>query len=126
MTREIFVFGSNLAGRHGKGAALFAAQNYGAVRGVGEGLTGNSYAIPTKGARLEPMEFSEIAGAIQRFCEFARSNPDMRFLVTPVGTGLAKHSKKTVAKCLHESGMPSNCVLTSSWLDHDGRRANET
>jgi len=55
MTEPVFVFGSNLAGRHGKGAALFAVRHRGAVYGVGEGFRGNSYAIPTKDAALSTL-----------------------------------------------------------------------
>ena len=55
MSEPVFVFGSNLAGRHGAGAALFAIRHRGAIYGRGEGLQGNSYAIPTKGHRLDPL-----------------------------------------------------------------------
>jgi hypothetical protein len=114
--REIFVFGSNRAGRHGKGAALHAAQHYGAEPGVGEGLTGNAYAIPTKGAKLERLVFAEIDDAICRFLAFARAAPELRFLLTPVGTGLAGHSKADVWAVLKREGVPENVVLTSSWI----------
>ena len=116
--REVFVFGSNLAGRHGKGAALYAAQHYGAERGVGEGLTGDAYALPTKAANLEVLPFCEVVRAIRTFCDVARSMPDVRFLVTPVGTGLAGHDKAAVWRAFVDARMPPNCVLTSSWM-HD-------
>tara|TARA_R110000751_G_scaffold307812_1_gene431811 strand:+ start:5912 stop:6268 length:357 start_codon:yes stop_codon:yes gene_type:complete len=116
MQREIFVFGSNRAGRHGRGAALFAAQRYGAQRGVGEGLTGDAYALPTKGERLELLPFSEIDAAICRFLKIARETPDARFLLTPVGTGLAGHKKADVWGVLKREGLPANVVLTSSWV----------
>lgn len=116
MRREIFVFGSNLAGRHGKGAALFAAQKYGAQRGVGEGLTGDAYALPTKGERLECLPFEAIDAAICRFLRVAREMPDARFLLTPVGTGLAGHKKADVWAVLKREGMPENVALTSSWV----------
>lgn len=66
MIPPIFVFGSNLAGRHGKGAALFARQQRGAKTGVGEGLTGTSYALPTKDENLKtrPLEAVE-----KKLCE---------------------------------------------------------
>lgn len=121
--REVFVFGSNLSGRHGKGAALYAAKHYGAEYGVGEGLTGDAYAIPTKGARLERLPFSAIEISIQRFCDFARSMPSIRFLVTPVGTGLAGHSKTSVWNAFHKARMPENCVLTASWITHQQHRS---
>lgn len=117
--REIFVFGSNRAGRHGAGAALFAAKHYGAKRGVGEGLTGDSYALPTKGEKLEFLPFSEVDAAICRFLEVAKSMPDTRFLLTPVGCGLAGHSKKDVWAVLKREHIPTNVVLTSSWVSDD-------
>lgn len=112
----IFVFGSNKAGRHGKGAALYAAKKYGAEYGVGEGRTGDAYAIPTKGHNLERLPYSEIDAAIVRFIDYAKENHDKMFLVTPIGTGLAGHSKKDVWATLARVGLPSNCVLSSSWI----------
>ena len=117
MTREIFVFGSNLAGRHGKGAALTAAREWGAAVGVGEGITGDAYAIPTKDAHMRVIPESRVRLSIKRFCDTARAMPDVRFLVTPVGTGLAGHSKTTIWNAFSEAGLPGNCVLTASWMD---------
>ena len=115
--REIFVFGSNLRGVHGKGAALHAARHHGAVRGVGEGLTGNAYAIPTKDRNLRPLPLEVVEASIQRFCDFARAMPEARFLVTPVGTGLARIPKQVIWRSLSRAGMPANCVLTSTWME---------
>lgn len=114
--REVFVFGSNLAGRHGKGAALYAAKQYGAIRGVGEGFSGDSYAIPTKCANLKTLPIGSVALAIKTFCDVAREAPDVRFLVTPVGTGLAGHRKAAIWRAFVDARMPANCVLTSSWM----------
>ena len=88
----IFVFGSNLAGRHGKGAALYAVKHHGAIYGQGVGLQGNSYAIPTKDADLAPLPLDTIDRHIVDFVFFARVNPNMIFALTPIGTGLAGHS----------------------------------
>jgi len=87
--RYIFVFGSNLAGYHGAGAALFARQHFGAVQGIGTGPQGQSYAIPTKDARLCSLDPSVINSFLQAFKHYARTNPHLTFLLTPVGTGLA-------------------------------------
>lgn len=114
--REIFVFGSNRAGRHGKGAALYAFQHYNAEPGVGEGLTGNAYAIPTKGERLERLSFPEIDEAVCRFLMFAKMTPEMRFLLTPIGTGLAGHGKADVWNVMKREGVPQNVLLTSTWI----------
>ena len=64
---QIFVFGSNLAGRHGKGAALWARKHHGAIYGQGEGLQGTSYAIPTKDERLNPLTLDQIKNTLTNF-----------------------------------------------------------
>ncbi len=87
--RYIFVFGSNLAGYHGAGAALFARQHFGAMQGLGVGPAGNSYAIPTKDERLCSLDPSFINNALRVFKVYARTNPHLTFLLTPVGTGPA-------------------------------------
>jgi hypothetical protein len=112
----IFVFGSNLAGIHGAGAAKYAYENHGAEWGVGEGLTGNSYALPTKGYQIENIPFSDVARNVYTFVHFARNNPDMIFALTPVGTGLAGHSKRDLWSILSAVGLPTNVYLTSSWV----------
>lgn len=116
MDAEVFVFGSNRAGRHGKGAALYAAQHYGAEHGVGEGPTGAAYAIPTKGRALELLDITEIDSAICRFLAHAKLHRDKRFLLTPVGTGLAGHSPKAIWRILAREGVPSNVRLSSTWV----------
>ncbi len=113
---DIFVFGSNLAGRHGKGAAKFAKEKYGAEYGVGEGITGHSYAIPTKGHNLQPIPFADIDAAICRFIAYAKSTPNDSYELTPIGTGLAGHSKKDVWYVLAREGLPSNVFLSSTWV----------
>lgn len=105
----IFVFGSNLAGRHGKGTALVAALYHRAQRGVGEGLTGNSYALPTKDATLASLPLAEIEGHVKQFLDFARSHPEKRFMVTRVGCGLAGYKPEEIAPMF--AGAPENCFL---------------
>jgi hypothetical protein len=113
----IFVFGSNLAGRHGKGAALFAKLNYGAEYGVGEGLTGNAYAIPTKDKNLRPRTLREVALSVEQFLEYATSHPWEMFLVTPIGTGLAGFTKKEIANIFQTRELPSNIVFSKEWME---------
>ena len=96
--REIFVFGSNLAGRHGKGAALFARENHGAIYGQGEGLQGNSYAIPTKDRNLKVLDLENIRTYIWRFCRFAYMHPELKFNVTKIGCGLAGYTPEEIAR----------------------------
>jgi len=94
---DVFVFGSNLAGRHGKGAALFAKQHFGAIYGQGIGRQGNSYAIPTKDANLKPLKLEEIYAHVQDFIDYARTNYWESFSVTPIGCGLAGYSTIQIA-----------------------------
>lgn len=90
MSAEIvFVFGSNLAGRHGKGAAYYAMKHFGAVYGEGVGRTGNAYAIPTKDENLRVLEWYEVAPHVTDFLEYAEAHPETMFILTAIGTGLA-------------------------------------
>jgi len=114
----VFVFGSNTAGRHGKGAALFAREQRGAIYGQGEGLQGNSYAIPTKGQRpdrsLYPLPIEEIRVGVARFLSFAASRPDLQFEVTPIGCGLSGYAPADIAPLFR--GSPANCMLPPDFL----------
>ena len=93
----IFVFGSNLAGRHGKGAALDAVELFGAQYGVGLGIAGKSFAIPTKDAFLRTLDIVSIRNHIQVFKTFAEANPHLTFYLTPIGCGLAGYSASDIA-----------------------------
>lgn len=110
---DIFVFGSNLAGRHGKGAALDAVRRYGAIYGVGEGPQGRSYAIPTKDARLRTLSLTVIGENISRFIEFARENQQYTFYITPIGCGLAGYTRGQIRPFF--TGMPTNCRFAETW-----------
>ena len=113
----IFVFGSNLAGRHEKGAALHAVTYHGAIKGKGSGRQGQSWAIPTKTAQLRPLPLSTIEQYVMQFLTYAKASPNLDFALTPVGTGYAKHSKKDIAGLFRKHGLPANVYLTSTWLD---------
>lgn len=106
---EIFVFGSNLAGRHGKGAALYARQHHGAQYGKGEGIQGNSYAIPTKDRALNTLPLATIALYVQGFIEFARRSPGMTYRLTPIGCGLAGYSPAEIAPMFKDA--PHNVII---------------
>lgn len=115
---NVFVFGSNLAGRHGKGAALFAKQRYRAEYGVGVGRTGNAYAIPTKNERLEVLSLVTIGEFIDKFIEYAWETPEDTFLLTPIGTGLAGYDKVEILKLIQKySPLPSNILFTKEWFN---------
>lgn len=111
----IFVFGSNLAGRHGKGAALYAKQHYGAQRGVGEGLIGRAYAIPTKGHSLEVLPLDQIKVSIQQFADFAQAAPNLTFILTPIGCGLAGYKVTDILPLVEAARMPENVKLSVEW-----------
>lgn len=89
---EIFVFGSNLAGAHGGGAARFAYDRFGAIWGQGVGLQGQCYAIPTMQGGVET-----IKPYVDEFIEFASIHPEYTFLVTPIGCGIAGFTAEEIA-----------------------------
>jgi hypothetical protein len=97
MTGPVFVFGSNLAGRHGKGAALYAKKHKGAIQGRGEGRQGESYAIPTKDEDLAVLPLATIAVGVRRFLAYAANHPEMAFELTPIGCGLAGYRPGQIA-----------------------------
>lgn len=110
---SIFVFGSNLAGRHGAGAALYARQHHGAIYGKGVGLQGNSYAIPTKDFNIKTLSLHTIEKHVREFKEFAYNHPDMVFNVTRIGCGLAGYTDKQIAPMFINA--PANCILPEKW-----------
>lgn len=110
----IFVFGSNLAGRHGKGAALFARHRFGAIYGQGEGRQGDSYAIPTKDRSLRSLPLDDIAGRVRTFLDYARSQPELAFHVTAIGCGLAGYSATQIAPLFLDA--PPNCALPMEFM----------
>lgn len=114
----IFVFGSNLAGVHGAGAAKAAEDHFGAERGVGEGRTGKAYAIPTKSTlgRVRPLR--EIEESVDLFLAYALRHPELQFFVTRVGCGLAGFSDEQIAPMF--KGAPDNCSLPEQWREWAG------
>lgn len=110
---EIFVFGSNLAGRHGKGAALTAHREYGAVYGAGVGRTGNAYAIPTKDRSLKTLPLEKILMYVKDFLTYASVRLDLQFRVTRIGCGLARYTDAQIAPMF--KGASNNCHLPEEW-----------
>lgn len=113
--KPIFVFGSNLAGIHGAGSARAAVDNFGAEYGVGVGLRGNTYAIPTKDKNIETLPIEDVKYYIAQFIEFARAHPEYLFLVVKIGCGLADFKEKDIAPLFADS--PSNVTLPTGWKD---------
>lgn len=111
---RIFVFGSNLAGIHGRGSALEARMRYGAKVGVGVGLQGSSYAIPTKSYRLKVLTLREISCYVTQFLSFARKHPELEFHVVKIGCGLAGYKPEQIAPMF--VGYPPNVNLHVDFL----------
>ena len=100
---EIFVFGSNLSGRHGKGAAK-QALTWGAIWGQGAGLQGRTYGIPSKNASItRTLSVKEIKPFVDDFIKFAKDNQNLIFLVTEIGCGLANLTPKEIAPLFKEA-----------------------
>lgn len=110
---EIFVFGSNLSGIHGAGAAAFALKHHGAKWGQGIGLQGESYGLPTKDEHIYTLPISRIKTYVNDFMKFAEENPHLTFNVTRVGCGLAGYTDKDIAPLF--KGAPDNCNLPEGW-----------
>lgn len=119
MKNQIFVFGSNLAGRHGKGAALTAYRTHGAIYGQGYGMQGNSFAIPTKDENLNTLPVNKIAKYVDKFINYAVLNPDLMFQVTRIGCGLAGYEDSDIAPLFINA--PSNCILPVGWRNFKPR-----
>ena len=109
---EIFVFGSNLAGRHGGGAARAAYRYFGAIMGKGVGLQGQSYAIPTMQGGVET-----IAPYVDEFIDFARQHPQLKFLVTRIGCGIAGFKDEEIAPLFRNALGINNILLPREFVD---------
>lgn len=115
---EVFVFGSNLGGFHGGGAAWAAFNKFGAVWGQGVGLQGQSYAIPTMQGGVET-----IKPYVDEFIRFASGHPEKRFLVTPIGCGIAGFTAEEIAPLFAGArGLENISLPESFWrvLDDEG------
>ena len=109
---EIFVFGSNLAGMHGGGAARIARLHFGAVMGKGVGLQGQSYAIPTMQGGVET-----IRPYVEEFIIFAHQHPELHFLVTPIGCGIAGFEAEDIAPLFEKAKEMKNISLPESFWE---------
>lgn len=109
---EIFVFGSNLAGMHGGGAAWIAYERFGAIMGQGVGLQGQSYAIPTMQGGVET-----IKPYVDEFIEFASKHPEYKFLVTKIGCGIAGFRVEEIAPLFAEAIDMDNVILPEEFVE---------
>ena len=115
MSREIFVFGSNLRGVHAGGSALHAYKHHGAVMGEGEGLHGDSYALPTLDHNMRIMTLREIKGQVDKFLVFAKEHPDWTFNVVAIGCGIAGYVPAQIAPMFADA--PDNCALSGEFKE---------
>ena len=109
---EIFVFGSNLAGAHGGGAARLAYERFGAIWGQGVGLQGQSYAIPTMQGGVET-----IKPYVDEFIHFAKEHQELKFLVTKIGCGIAGFKVDEIAPLFYHAIDSENIVLPKEFDD---------
>ena len=108
--KRIFVFGSNLAGKHGAGSAYQAMLTHGAKWGVGVGITGKSYAIPSKDENFNILPISEIKKYVDVFIKFAYDNNNIIFDIVNIGCGLAGYKPEEIAPLFKNA--PENCKFT--------------
>lgn len=114
----IFVFGSNESGSHGKGAARTAHDRFGAKWGAAVGLTGRAYAIPTKNARItKTLSIPEIKVYVDKFILFAEKRPDLKFLITEIGCGLAGLTPEQIAPLFKDAVGIENIYLPQRFID---------
>ena len=109
-SNEIFVFGSNLQGMHGGGAAYIAYRKFGAIMGQGVGLQGQSYGIPTMQGGVET-----IRPYVDEFIEFAKAHQELTFLVTRIGCGIAGFTDEEISPLFKEARDVENIVLPEGW-----------
>lgn len=110
-TNEIFVFGSNLAGAHGGGAARLAYDRFGAVWGQGVGLQGQSYGIPTMHGGVDV-----IKPYVDEFIAFAKQHPEMKFFVTKIGCGIAGFATEEIAPLFADAIDVENVILPREFV----------
>lgn len=109
---EIFVFGSNIHGSHGAGAARAAYERFDAEWGVGEGLTGQSYALPTMEGGVD-----YIAGKVQNFLACAKQHPELKFYVTKIACGIAGFKIEEIAPLFKDAIDMENVILPKEFVD---------
>ena len=109
---EIFVFGSNLAGSHGGGAARLAYDRFGAIWGQGVGLQGQSYGIPTMHGGVDV-----IKPYVDDFIEFAKQHPEYQFFVTKIGCGIAGFAIEEMAPLFQKAIDVENIILPKDFVE---------
>lgn len=111
---EFFVFGSNMNGHHSGGAAKQAHESFGAEWGIAEGLTGSTYAFPTLEREMTKRGIKALERSRDRLYATARSLPEYKFLLTPVGTGIAGYDYTTINELFKD--LPEN-IVKIGWVE---------
>lgn len=111
---KIFVFGSNLGGIHGAGSAKAAMDKHGAKYGLGVGICGLSYAIPTKDSNIESLPLEVINLHVEQFIDYAGEHPNDDFNVVAIGCGLAGFTPEEIAPMFY--GVPDNVHLPVEFI----------
>jgi hypothetical protein len=112
-THEIFIFGSNLNGNHGGGAAKLAHEKFGAKTGIGEGLTGQSYAFPTLNKEMEFVSNEELKESVEKLIKCANDNTTKIFFLTKVGCGIAGATEDRMKEFFKDT--PANIIKPLNW-----------
>lgn len=115
--KEVFVFASNLAGKHAGGAAKTALDKFNASYGRGVGIQGDSYAIPTLDKNFKKLPLEAIHNYIYEFAEFTKRHPEVTFFVTPIGTGIAGFTAEEIAPLFKGCLALENVVLPVEFTD---------
>lgn len=124
LRKQIFVFGSNLRGIHGIGSAKHAKEAYHAQTGVGEGRTGDSYAIPTRDCYRPKgsdklvfitLELEQIKKSVDKFIQYAIENPNLDFRIVEIGCGKAGYKPSDIIPFF--KNIPTNCYLPETWKE---------
>lgn len=112
---EVFVFGSNEAGRHGRGAAKLALK-FGAKYGKGIGISGQTYGIPTKDSNIKTLHLGAIQGYVQDFKRYVKKHPEKKFIITEIGCGLAGFKPEQIAPMFKEiKDLPNITLPKKFW-----------
>jgi hypothetical protein len=112
---EVYVFGSNEAGVHGKGSAYTASERYGAKEGVGFGLEGQSFAIPTKDKKIKTLGLVQIKYFVDKFILFAKRKPNLTFYLVEIGCKNAGYEPKDIAPLFKDAIDMENVYLPESF-----------
>lgn len=112
---QIFVFGSNENGAHLGGAARQAKESFGAIEGQSRGMQGNSYAIATLNKNFERLPLVDIQKQLHELSQYAKQTPDMEYLLTPIGTGIAGFPIERIKQILPKESLAKNIKLVGNW-----------